>query len=336
MGQKNDLKFGSIKYINILKIKKYKNFKKEVKGGVEVKCDVKIFGDNIINNICKIDNIFFNKNNDKNIVNELYVYYVLNLLTMNVNKNVVITSISLLSSIITLQSKEKNNIQAISEALEGLKNSGLITYEYLVSSSKKEYYNPLRIEFLKNDPLNNFTLIHNWMFKKASDPKEFFVLVYIQKWKNTSHKISLSEWAMKMGYSKNGVDLLLKKMQKEDKIKIISGKHVANNGKSQDVNDYLLVEDEYKTVVGDLTLSEIRDYIGGSNWGRVNEYGQYEELTQTDYDLYRTCKDYGIYLDFVGRCEYVLEKMRMYPGGDSNIIKFEKEYLRQVDEIGGI
>jgi len=293
----------------------------------------KIFGNKIINYNCKIDNIFFNKENDKNIINELYVYYVLNLLSLDINKDILYTNIYLLNNFISLHEKERNNISAIYTAIKGLKESGFIIYEYDEKIYVKEkQYNPMVIRFLKRDPPSNYTLLYHWMYEKSNDPKEFFVFAYIQKWKNSTYKISTNEWIKKMGYTKRVVMELLKKMQDENKIKIVSGKYESGE-QSKNINSYVIVEDEYKTVLGDLTLDEIKEMIQECNWGKVNEFGHYETLTQWDFDLYMVCREFGVFGEFVDKCEDVLRKMKMYPGGIEKIKRFEKEYLRQVEVL---
>ena len=265
----------------------------------------------------KIDNEFFDKyfcknkndSSEKKIINkkidELLLYYVLNRMIIGMS-NIVMCNVGLLSDLVCLD--KKNNIEKIHDALCGLQKKGFIEMRFISSNQKKDYHRPLEIVFLKNNPVT-YTNLNHWMFEMADDAKEFFVFAYIEKWKNSNHKISLSEWASQMGYTVNGVELLLRRMEEKKKIKIVSGKYSVDEGNRQGVNTYVVSEEIVDTAIGEIPISELIEFCKNSHWGKKNEYGVYEELRYYDYELYRSCKELGINQPFVVKCERIMRKM---------------------------
>ena len=93
--------------------------------------------------------------------------------------------------------------------------------------------------------------------------------------------------------------------------------------------DYII-----NTVVAEDYWWEIRDQFLASSWGKKID-GEWAEVDQYDYELYRVCEDFEISMEKVIRCRDVIDKKKLSVRYDGRFEQYEDEYLRQKRELEG-
>lgn len=288
----------------------------------------------------KVDNSFFEDwSEDKNKIDELYTLYCVSRLAHDIHKSIVFTNVHLLSMTTHLQKVMSKNYISVYDSLLGLQKKGFIHIKIMDDSVANKFMQPLKIYLLKTSP-KRFTLMEHWMYDRSANAKEFFIFAYIAKWKNSDYRISINEWAIQMGYSSQGVEKLLKKMETECRISISSGKyyyHEKLNRYVQEINDYSSVykeDDIFNTVEGEFTLLEIREQVEFTGWGKIDEFNNgYVEISQSDYNIYRLCVDHYLFPKFVSNCRRIIDNIKLGSKYDSKFEKYEEEYLLQKDGL---
>jgi hypothetical protein len=284
----------------------------------------------------KVDNSFFEDwLEDKNKIDELYVLYCISRLNHDIHKSIVFTNVHMLSISAQLQKVSSKNFVSVYNALIGLQDKGFIHMKVLDEKVTNKFMQPMKIYLLKTTP-KRFTVIEHWMFDRSVNAKEFFIFSYIAKWKNSEHRISISEWANQMGYKSQGVEKLLKRMESDGRIKIDSGKfyyHDKLNRYIQEVNDYSSVygdNDVISTVEGEFTVLEIREKVECNAWGNIEEaINMFSEIEQYDYNIYKMCKDHYLFPKFIVKCEAIIKKKKDSYTYDGMFERYEEKYINE-------
>lgn len=283
----------------------------------------------------KIDNSFFEDwVDDKNKIDSLLVLYCIYRLNHDVHKSIIFTNVHMISMTARLQKVGSKNLVAVYDALKCLQDKGFIYIKTLDDSVVNRFMRPLKIYLLKNNPVR-YTIIEHWMFDRSANAKEFFVFAYIAKWKKSEHRISINEWALQMGYKPQGIEKMLKRMEMEGRIRIDSGKfyfHDKLNRYIQEVNDYSTVykdDDMLNTVEGEYTVAEIRERIELTAWGKISKRGEYENIEQYDYNIYKICSDFHLFPRYIAMCEGIIKKKKEASNYDGMFERYDEKYMEE-------
>jgi hypothetical protein len=107
-----------------------------------------------------------------------------------------------------------------------------------------------------------------------------------------------------------------------------------DNGKKKYADKYYPKDLEIDTVIGCLSIEEIKDYLKHCNWRKKDGFGQFVEITQDDYDAFKICDELGVYIRKVEEIKKTIENMKKYEKYDGVFEEYETKYQKVKEELG--
>ncbi|GFN32564.1 hypothetical protein [Paenibacillus xylaniclasticus] len=259
-------------------------------------------------------------------------------------------------------SVESKNRLIIKQCILSLIKRGIIAADIdeILLMSKKGNTLPLNITFVDVPEYKGFYKLTYDEFDNAININYLFIHIAVSRFNNVNVQgnrisgrwISESEFGYLLGVSKKTFRSYANDMIQKGMLYKLSGER--RGGVEQDKNIYRTIPFEtvqskkqkvkdkqypkdhiINTVVAEDYWWEIRDQFLASSWGKKVD-GEWAEVNQYDYELFRVCEDYAICMDKVTKCKDVIDKLKLSARYDGRFERYEEEYLRQKKELGAV
>lgn len=257
-------------------------------------------------------------------------------------------------------SVESKNRRLIRELLFRLEDKGIISFDVEMVSldSKKGNHLTMIIQFERFTDDGGYLRIPYSEFDTVENINHFYIRVAVERFNNVrsfglhyGRWISEKEFGMLLDVSKRTFRNYADEMISRRLLFKVSGER--QNSKEQDKNIYRTIpfddgidsgkkkysekyypaDLEIDTVIGQYNVADLKEYLKHCNWGKKNELG-YIEITQDDYDAFRTCDELGIYVRKVESIKKTVENMKNYDKYGGVFEEFEGNYQRVKEELG--